>query len=201
MDMRQGASGKANYDTPLCAYFCPSGRGWVCSEQVQAALIRGHLDEADAFLRRSLELRQQVGDQSGIAIDLCASARVALRRGDSETASNLIQRAELIAITVKERPEQARIWLVRGLVAAARGNSDRAEACYRASLSIASELGIRREMAQAQELLGRLLAERQDLFEGRQLLAQAEENYSHLGVPAATRVREIMVQLGGAAGD
>lgn len=179
----------------------PRGQGWVCSEQAQAALSRGQLDEADAFLRRSLELRQQVGDQSGIAVDLCASARVALRRGESETADDLIQRAEPIATTVKDRPEQARIRLVRGMVAAARGNPDRAEACYRASLSIASELGIRREMAQAQELLGRLLVERQELFEGCQLLAQAEENYSHLGVPAAARVREIMVELGCAAGD
>jgi tetratricopeptide (TPR) repeat protein len=173
----------------------------VLAEQARVALSQGNLNDADSLLARSLELRRRVGDKRGIAINLCISAELALWRGGSDLADDQLWQAEALANEVKDRPVLAHIKLVRGLVAAARGNKDRAEACYRASLAIASELGIRREMAQAQELLGRLLVERQDLFEGRQLLAQAEENYSHLGVPAATRVREIMVELGGAAGD
>lgn len=124
-----------------------------------------------------------------------------MRRGEIVLAEDQLRQAEALAIEVQDRPEQAHIKLVDGMVAAACGNQDRAEARYLASLAIANKVGIRREMAQAQELLGRLLIERQDMFEGRQLLAQAEENFSHLGVPAATRVREIMVQLGGASGD
>jgi tetratricopeptide (TPR) repeat protein len=179
----------------------PRGQGWVLAEQARVALSQGNLNDADSLLARSLELRRRVGDKRGIAINLCISAELALWRGGSDLADDQLWQAEALANEVKDRPVLAHIKLVRGLVAAARGNKDRAEACYRASLAIASELGIRREMAQAQELLGRLLVERQDLFEGRQLLAQAEENYSHLGVPAATRVREFMVELGGAAGD
>jgi tetratricopeptide (TPR) repeat protein len=179
----------------------PRGQGWVLAEQARVALGQGNLDDADALLARSLELRRKVGDKRGITTNLCISAEIALWRGEVVLADDQLRQAEALANEVKDRPIEAHIKLVRGLAAAARGNPDRAEACYRASLAIASELGIRREMAQAQELLGRLLVERQDLFEGRQLLAQAEENYSHLGVPAAARVREIMVELGCAAGD
>ncbi len=174
----------------------PRGQGWLRSEQAQAALSRNQLDEAGALLERSLELLQQVGDQREIVVTLCESARVALRRGDIETANALVERARLIAIAGKDRPEQARIWRVRGMVAAARGNLDRAGECYRASLALASDLGIRLEMAQAQELLGQLLVEREEPDEGCEMLAQAVANYSYSGIPAAARVREIMVQLG-----
>jgi ATP/maltotriose-dependent transcriptional regulator MalT len=173
----------------------------VLAEQARFALTHDNLDDADSLLARSLRLLRKVGDKRTIATSLCISAEVALRRGEIHLADDRLRQAEALANKVQDLPLQAHIKLVNGMVAAARGNKDRAEACYRASLAIANKVGIRREMAQAQDLLGRLLVERQDLFEGRQLLAQAEENYSHLGVPAAARMREIMVELGCAAGD
>jgi tetratricopeptide (TPR) repeat protein/transcriptional regulator with XRE-family HTH domain len=179
----------------------PRGQGWVLAEQARFALTHDNLDDADSLLARSLRLLRKVGDKRTIATSLCISAEVALRRGEIHLADDRLRQAEALANKVQDLPLQAHIKLVNGMVAAARGNKDRAEACYRASLAIANKVGIRREMAQAQDLLGRLLVERQDLFEGRQLLAQAEENYSHLGVPAAARMREIMVELGCAAGD
>jgi len=147
----------------------------------------------------------KVGDKRGIAINLCIAAEVALRRGENDLADDRLRQAEALANKVHDLPVQAHIKLVDGMVAAACGNQDRAEARYLASLAIANKVGIRREMAQAQELLGRLLVERQELMEGRQKLFYLPEPHTdfifaniaeELGLLGAVLIIALFITLG-----
>jgi tetratricopeptide (TPR) repeat protein len=174
----------------------PRGKGWALSEQAHLALICGKVDEASELLTQSLAIRRQVGDQRGEAVDLRLTAEIALQQGDVVAAEELVQQADSLAARVEDRAEQARIWLVQGKIAEQVGNVDRAELSCRRSLSLAEELGVRREIAQAQEALGSLLIGRRQMDEGCRLLARAAMNYAHVCAPAAERVHEMMVQSG-----
>jgi tetratricopeptide (TPR) repeat protein len=163
---------------------------------------RGRLDEADDWYRKSLAIKEELGDRPGMAATYHQLGMTAQRRGRLEEADDWCRKSLAIAEELGDRPSIATTYHELGNTAYLRGRLEEADDWYRKSLAIAEELGDRPGMAATYHQLGMTAQDRGRLDEAddwyRKSLAIKEElgnrpstvvTYHQLGNTAQERGR------------
>ncbi|MBA9002371.1 tetratricopeptide repeat protein [Thermomonospora cellulosilytica] len=128
----------------------------------------GDWDEAEEWYRRSLTIKEELGDRPGMATSYHQLGRVAQERGDWDEAEEWYRRSLTIKEELGDRPGMATSYHQLGRVAQDRGDWDEAEEWYRRSLTIKEELGNRPGMAASYHQLGTIAQERGDWDEAEE---------------------------------
>jgi tetratricopeptide (TPR) repeat protein len=123
---------------------------------------RGDYDAALEWYRKSLAIKEQLGDRQGIATSYHQLGRVAGQRGDYDAALDWYRKSLAIAEQLGDRRGMAASYHQLGRVAENRGDYDAALDWYRKSLAIAEQLGARQGMAASYHQLGRVAEQRGD---------------------------------------
>jgi tetratricopeptide (TPR) repeat protein len=104
---------------------------------------RGDLAAAEGWCRKSLEIKEALGDRPGLASSCHQLGMVAQDRGDLAAAEGWYRKSLEISEALGDRPGLARIYHQLGTVAQDRGDLAAAEGWYRKSLEIKEALGNR----------------------------------------------------------
>lgn len=131
----------------------------------------GRRIEAEPAFERALAAFETAADERGQAIALSNLAGLAGANRDSEGAIELNQRALKIFETMQARPDIARVALNLGLSYRQRGDLAIAENHIRQAADAFAELGIVPSQARSLLNLGRLLLDRGQTEETRQIVA------------------------------
>jgi tetratricopeptide (TPR) repeat protein/transcriptional regulator with XRE-family HTH domain len=132
--------------------------------QGAVALNFGDLVQAEALYRRSLDIRERIGDQRGSAGSWNNLGRVAFRRSDLARAEECFQRALDVQERIGDQQACAGCWHNLGAVARDRGDLSRAEECYRHCLAISERIGELQLTEHAWHSLGIVARDRGDLI-------------------------------------
>ncbi|OAR24178.1 hypothetical protein A8W25_17180 [Streptomyces sp. ERV7] len=131
---------------------------------------RGRLGEAEEWYRKSLTIKEELGERSGMAIGYHGLGMVAQYRGRHEEAVALYRKSLAIREELGNRPGMASVYHELGIARQLQGRLTEAEEWYHKSLAIEKELGDRGGMASGYHQLGAL-----SQLQGR--LTEAEEWY------------------------
>ncbi|HEV3295723.1 MAG TPA: tetratricopeptide repeat protein, partial [Streptosporangiaceae bacterium] len=166
------------------------------------AYLRGRLDEADDWYRKSLTISEELGNRPGMATDYHQLGMTAQSRGRLEEADDWYRKALTIEEELGDRPGMAGTYHQLGNNAQARGQVDEASDWYRKALTIFEELGDRPHMTDTYHQLGMTAQNRGRLDEAedwyRKSLTIEEElgdrpgmasSYHQLGMTAQDRGR------------
>jgi tetratricopeptide (TPR) repeat protein len=166
------------------------------------AQTRGRLDEADDWYRKSLAIKEELGNRTGMAGSYYQLGWTAQDRGRLDEAEDWYRKSLAIAEELGDRVGVARIYHQLGWTAHDRGRLDEADDWYRKSLAIKEELGNRRTIAITYHALGGTAQRRGRLDEAedwyRKSLAITDElgnrtgmaaTYHQLGITAKIRGR------------
>ena len=166
------------------------------------AELRGRPDEAEDWYRKSLTIKEELGDRPGLANTYHQLGSTAQRRGRLDEAEDWYRKSLTITEELGDRPGLALTYHQLGITAYRRGRLDEADGWYRKSLTIAEELGDRPSMAGTYHQLGITAYRRGRLDEAdgwyRKSLTIAEElgdrpsmagTYHQLGITAYRRGR------------
>ncbi|WUH95903.1 tetratricopeptide repeat protein [Streptomyces sp. NBC_00433] len=121
---------------------------------------RGRLDEAEAWYRKSLAIKEELTNRAGSASTYHQLGIVAQRRGRLDEAEDWYRKSLGISEDLGDRPGMASTYHQLGMVAQNRGRWDEAENWYRKSLAITEDVGDRPSMAITYHQLGRINEER-----------------------------------------
>ena len=124
---------------------------------------RGDLAAAEEWYRRSLTIKEALGDRPGLAQSYHQLGMVAQYRGDLAAAEEWYRRSLTITEALGDRPGLAQSYHQLGIVAQGLGDLSAAEECYRRSLAIREALGHRPGLAQSYHQLGIVTLRRGDL--------------------------------------
>ena len=122
------------------------------------------LDEAEEFYERSMAIRERLGDQHGIALNLNNLGAVAEHRGDYPHARECHLRSLAIHERIGNQAGMGLSWANLGVVAEQLDDYARAEECQHRSLVIRERIGDQWGMGQCWHNLG-VLAGLQDATE------------------------------------
>ena len=111
------------------------------------AQVRGRLDEAEGWYRKSLAINEELGDRPGMAGTYHQLGMIAQARGRLDEAEDWYRKSLAISEELGDRPGMATTYHQLGMIAQDRGRLDEAEDWYRKSLAIREELGDRPGMA------------------------------------------------------
>jgi tetratricopeptide (TPR) repeat protein len=140
---------------------------------------QGQLDEADDWYRKSLTIKEELGDRPGMAATYHQLGITAQQRGRLDEADNWYRKALAIEEELGDRPSMASTYHQLGMTAQDRGQLDEADNWYRKALAIEEELGDRPGMALTYHGLGMTAQDRGRLDEAddwvRKSLAIEEE--------------------------
>ena len=163
---------------------------------------RGRLEEAEDWYRKSLTIKEELGNRPGMALTYAQLGNTARVRGRLDEADDWYRQALTFFEELGDRPHMAAIYHQLGMTAESRGRLEEAEDWYRKSLTIEEELGNRPAMAITYHQLGNTAYRRRQLDEAddwyRQALTIAEEigdrsgianTYHQLGMTAQDRGR------------
>ena len=131
---------------------------------------RGRLNEAEDWIRRSLKIRKELGDQSAIAHSYHMLGSVAEERGRLAEAEEWIRRSLKIRKELGDQTAIADSCHMLGIITQGEGRLEDADQWYLRALKIRYELGDRPEMAASYHQLGSVAQE-------RGLLEDAEDWY------------------------
>ena len=161
---------------------------------------RGDYETAEREYRRSLEIKEEIGNRAGMARSYNQLGILADARGDYETAEREYRRSLEINEEIGSREDMASTYHNLGVNAQNRGDYETAEREYRRSLEMEEEIGNRAGMAGSYNQLGILADARGDYEtaerEYRRSLEINEEigsredmasTYHNLGVNAQNR--------------
>ncbi|MFH2130811.1 MAG: tetratricopeptide repeat protein, partial [bacterium] len=125
----------------------------------------GNYDEALTQYRKSLEIREKLGNQKGMATSYHQLGIISQLRGDYDEA--LIQYRKSLEIEEKlgDQSGMANSFGQLGMISQERGDYDEALIQYRKSLEILEKLGDQSGMATSYHQLGRISEERGDYDE------------------------------------
>ncbi|MFI6501564.1 tetratricopeptide repeat protein [Nonomuraea typhae] len=144
----------------------PQGHIAIAYHQLgRVAEDRGRLDEADAWYRKSLTIKEELGNRPGMAITYHQLGTVEQRRGRLDEADAWYRKSLTIAEELSDRPGMAATYHQLGIVEQDRGRLDEADAWYRRSLTIRVKLSDRPGMAAAYHQLGTVEQDRGRLDE------------------------------------
>gem|GEM_PF-1825916 len=116
--------------------------------------FRGDLEAAEQWYRKSLQIREEMGDQPGMAMTYHHLGMVEQFRGEFDAAEDWYSQSLKIEETLGNRPGIASSYHQLGTVAQDRGDLDAAERFYRKSLEIEVALGNMPGMASSYGQLG-----------------------------------------------
>ncbi len=163
---------------------------------------RGQLDEADEWYRKSLAIKEELGDRPGMAITYHQLGNAATDRGRLSEAGEWYRKSLAINEELGDRPGMASTYHQLGNIARRAERLDDADRWYGKSLAINEELGNRPGMASDYHQFGMTVQRRGRLDEAddwyRKSLAIKEElgdrtgmaiTYHQLGVTAQARGR------------
>jgi tetratricopeptide (TPR) repeat protein len=149
---------------------CLETLGWLPERSRQAAayqhqlgiVAQGRGDYAAAldWYRRSLAVKEELGDRAGMSAGFHQLGVVAQQRGDYEAALDWYRRSLAIEEQLGDSASIAASYHQLGLVAQARGDYDVALEWYQRSLAISGELGNRGAMATSYHQLGNVAYQR-----------------------------------------
>jgi tetratricopeptide (TPR) repeat protein len=162
---------------------------WVPGRSLEAAEFlhqlgnisyqRGSYEEALEWCRKSLAIKEELGNRAGMASSYGQLGVVARKRGSYEEALAWYRKALAIDEKLGNRAGMAISYHQLGIVAEERGSYEEALAWYRKSLAIEEELGNRAGMAISYHQLGVVAHDRgsyEEALEGyRKALAIFEE--------------------------
>ncbi|MGA5505053.1 tetratricopeptide repeat protein [Streptomyces umbrinus] len=138
-------------------------RGHVATTYHQLGRVaqeRGRLDDAENWYRKSLTIKEELGNRPGMATTYHQLGSVALLRGQLDDAENWYRKSLIIKDALGDRPGMATTYHELGNIAYLRGRLDHAEDWYRQSLTINEDLGNRPSMAGTYHELGSVAQER-----------------------------------------
>jgi tetratricopeptide (TPR) repeat protein len=174
----------------------------TCHQLGMAVGYQGRLDEAQAWYRRSLAIKEDLGDTLSMASTCHQLGLVAQQRGRLDEAEAWYRKSLAISEQFGNRPGMSSTYHQLGGVAQERGRLDEAEAWYRKSLAVKEELGNRSGMADSYRQLGKVALLRDQLDDAedwyRKALAIDEQlgngvgiarSYHNLGIIAQERGR------------
>ena len=118
------------------------------------AHVRGRLEEAEDWYRKSLTIAEALGDRPGIAISYHQLGRVAQDRGRLEEAGDWYRKSLTITEALGDRPGMADGYHELGILAQDQGRLEEAGDWYRKSLTITEPLGDQPHMAASYHQLG-----------------------------------------------
>jgi tetratricopeptide (TPR) repeat protein len=124
----------------------------------RVAQERSRVDDAEDWYRKSLAIKEELGDRPGLADTFHNLGVVAQVRGHLDDAEDWYRKSLAIKEELGDRPRLANTFHNLGTVAQRRGDLDDAEDWYRKSLTVHEELGNRPGLANSYGQLG-LLAE------------------------------------------
>jgi tetratricopeptide (TPR) repeat protein len=166
------------------------------------ALERGELDEAEDWYRKSLAIKEELGDRPGLLVSYHELGVTAQSRGRLDEAEDWYRRSLAINEELGDRAGMLVSYHQLGNAAKDRGRLDEAEDWYRKSLTISEIIGNRSYIARAYHQLGNAALDRGRLDEAedwyRRSLAIKEElgdrrgmagTYHQLGNSAQSRER------------
>jgi tetratricopeptide (TPR) repeat protein len=131
----------------------------------RVAQERGRLDKAEDWYRKSLTIKENLGDRPGMAISYQQLGVIAQIRGQLDEAEDWYRKSLTIEEDISDRPGMAISYHQLGVIAQARGQLDEAEDWYRKSLTIEEDIGDRPGAASTYHQLGRVAQERGQLDE------------------------------------
>ena len=136
------------------------------------AQARDDYERAEGYYRHSLEIRERLGDQDGIAGTNHQLGILAQFRGDYEQAEEHYRHSLKIEERLGDQAGIAATHHQLGTLAQLRGDYDQAEKLYQQALEIRQRLGIQDGIAATHHQLGALAQLRSDY-------ERAEEHYRH----------------------
>jgi tetratricopeptide (TPR) repeat protein len=165
------------------------------------ALIRGQLDEAEDWSRRSLAVFEDLGDWPAMAGSYHQLGVCALDRGRLDEADAWYRQALIIDKEQGNQLGMARSYHQLGISAQERGQLDEAEDWSRRSLAIFEEIGDRRGMAGGYHLLCVTAQEQGQLDEAeewsRRSLTIEEELCNRTGIASSYHELGMIAHLRG----
>ncbi len=161
---------------------------WVLSEQgeilftlAQLNLALGELQHASQLFQQSLELRERLGDQAGIASSLYQLSRIALDEGNYGEAHRLNQRSLELREWLGDQAGIASSLYQLGNIALEQGEYTKAQHVYRQSLELREQVGDQSGIATSLHQLGWVADEQNDAAEATRLCRQSLEINRKLG--------------------
>jgi tetratricopeptide (TPR) repeat protein len=118
------------------------------------ANLQGRLDEAEDWSRKSLAIKEELGDRPGMADTYHQLGMTAQDRGRLDEAEDWYRKSLATTEQLGDRPGMATTYHQLGNTANLRGRLDEAEDWYRKSLTIKEQLGDRPGMAGTYHNLG-----------------------------------------------
>jgi tetratricopeptide (TPR) repeat protein len=115
---------------------------------------RGRLDEADDWYRKSLTIKEELGNRPGMALTYGELGNTAQGRRRLDEADDWHRKALTIFEELSDRPRMAGTYHQLGITAQDRGRLDEASDWYRKALTIREELGDRPHMSTDYHQLG-----------------------------------------------
>ncbi|NOZ06496.1 MAG: tetratricopeptide repeat protein, partial [Chloroflexi bacterium] len=141
----------------------------------------GEHDRSIAYLQDSLTLKEDLGDQQGVAIVYNRIAAVHWSRGDYASAAEYMKRSLEIRERIGDRWGAATAYNNLGIVYYTQGRYEQAEACYQQALNTWQEVGAASGVAFCHVNLGELYFSDGKLDEASRHLEQGERWLSELG--------------------
>jgi tetratricopeptide (TPR) repeat protein len=151
--------------------------------QGNVAYMRGALAEAEEGYRRSLAIRERIGDQQGLADSWNNLGNVASDRGDLTLAEQCYRQSLTIRERIGDQQGLADSWTNLGVIALDRGDLAQAEQCYRQDLAIEERIGRQQGIARAWSNLGEIACARGELRTAALRCRQARRLAERIGAP------------------
>ncbi len=142
---------------------------------------RGDLGEAEDLYRQSLEIKERLDDEAGMASSFGQLGRLAEERGDSKEAERLYNRSLEISERLGNEDGMATGYHQLGIVAQRRGDLSEAERLYKSSLEIKKRRRNEDGTATDYHQLGIVAQRRGDLNEAERLYKRSLEIKNRLG--------------------
>lgn len=161
----------------------PRVRGIALQNLGSMLAQQGQYDEAERAFAESSECFEQIGYRRGMAVALNNQARVAIDRGDPDTATEILTRALALAQTVGDAELMALVQLNEAEALGALRAYERAELLASAALGHFSQSGNRWRQIECLRLLGSLRVDRGDHEGARACLDRGLALANEIGTP------------------
>ena len=148
------------------------------------AQVMGRLDEADDWYRKSLAIKEKLGNRPGMSITYHQLGMTAQARGQLDQADDWYRKSLAIKEKLGNRPGVSITYHQLGVTAQIRGRLDEADDWYRKSLAIEEKLGNRPGISVAYHQFGMTAQARGRLDEATDWYRRSVQIREELGLRA-----------------